>query len=102
MVAVILLFDDVNCYCKYQRNVIIVLRYIGHGTLQSVVKSNTHLFLWYNVKDSAFKAQNLDNYMWLSHLRCGVNLVYFILECQKSLSEAINLPLLKFFVDKNR
>ena len=90
MVAVILHFDDANCYCKYQGNVTaIVVRYTGHATLQLVVKSNTQLFLWYNVKDSAFEAQNHVNYMWLSHFRCGVDLVYFILECQKSLSEAI-------------
>ena len=67
MVAVILLFDDANCYCKYQGNVtVIVLRYTGHATLQSVVKSNSQLFLWYNVKDSALEAQNHVNYMWLS------------------------------------
>ena len=90
MVAVILLFDDDNCYCKYQGNVtVIVLRFTGHATLQSVVKSNTQLFLWYNVKNSAFEAQSHVNCMWLSHFRCSVDLVYIILECQKSLSEAI-------------
>lgn len=59
MVAVMLLFDDDNCFWKYQGNVtVIVLRFTGHATLQSVVKSNTQLFLWYNVKDSAFEAQS--------------------------------------------
>ena len=57
-------------------------------------------------ENCVFEVQNHVNYMYISHSRCGVDLVYFVLACKKSnLGEAllfqVNLPLLEHFVDKN-
>ena len=62
---------------------------------------DTHLFFLHTVK----KSVHLKLHVITITGRFGVDLVYFVLACKKSnLGEAlaVNLPLLKHIVDKNR
>ena len=91
-------------YCKDERNAaVIIQRYamLRHNAL--IMRSDTHIFFWHNVKKSVhLKFKIMPIICIYQRFRCGVDLVYFA--CKKSNSgEAllfqVNLPLLKHIVD---
>ena len=55
---------------------------IYHVTSQWIVRSELHLELLLTQCEEtrAFEVQNHVNYMYISHFRCGVDHLYFVLE----------------------